>query len=164
MSMTAKFIRCSVLSVFTAVLMSGCAGIHTRAEAPSISLSNLEILKVGLLEQRYRLKLRIQNPNDFALPISGMKYQLDINDQKFANGVSRQAVTIPAFGEGMMDVEVFSNFGRIMEQFSGLASGRMQKVSYRLFGSVSMAHSVVKLPFEYKGDVGLNFSTPGANP
>jgi len=161
MAVTARFFRCLVLSVMAAVLMAGCAGIHTRAEAPYVSLSNLEILEVGLFEQRYRLRLRIQNPNDFALPISGMRYELEINDKRFAKGVSRQSITIPAYGEGLVDVEVVSNLGRLMEQFSGLTAGRVQKVSYRLSGSVSLAHSVVKLPFEYKGDVSMDSGTPG---
>jgi len=131
-----------------------------RTQAPYVSLSDLQVREIGLFEQRYRLKLRIQNPNSFALPISGMNYQLHINGKKFAGGVSRQPVTIPAFGEALADVDVISDVGSLLQQFSGLTSGHVQKVSYRLSGSISLAHSVLKLPFEYKGEVDLNFGSP----
>ncbi len=164
MTVTIRLFRLLALSVLIVALLTACAGIRIRTQAPYVSLSNLQVLDVGLFEQRYRLQLRIQNPNSFALPISGMNYQLHINDKKFASGVSRQPVTIPAFGEELSDVDVVSDVGSLLEQFSGLALGHMQKVSYRLSGNISLAHSVLKLPFEYKGEVDLNFGNSDSGP
>jgi LEA14-like dessication related protein len=147
----------SMIAVFTA---SGCAGIRMHTEPPYVSLVNMNILQIGIFEQRFLLQLRIQNPNDFALSISGMKYKLMINEKDFARGVNRHSVTLPAYGEEIVDVEVVSDLGSLLNQIRELGTGQIQTLSYRLSGSASLANSLIKLPFDYQGEVDLSFEEP----
>lgn len=135
------------------VVLAGCAGLASRAEPPHVSMANLQVVSVGLFEQRYRLQLRVQNPNDFSLPIAGLSYHLYINDQDFGRGVSRQSVTIPGFGEELLDVEVVSDLGSVLQQIRELGEGARPSLRYRLAGSVSLADRFGRLPFEYKGEI-----------
>ena len=130
-----------------------CAVIPIQPEPPHISLVDLKPLDMGLFEQRYRLRLRIQNPNSFALPITGMDYTLYLNDREFAQGVSPNSTTIPGLGERVIEVDVVSNLARAFEQL--LAWGIEDGLRYRLAGGLRLQRTAVRLPFEYQGEISL---------
>lgn len=138
--------------------LSGCAGLTEKPQSPRVSLSNINILELGIFEQRYGLSLRIQNPNSFALPLAGMSYQLYINDESFAQGVSNDHVTIPAFGEEMVEVNVVSNLGQLAKQLTDIGSQPRPLLQYRLDGQVKLDNFVRSIPFSYAGEVKFEFA------
>ena len=141
--------------LFTSVaLLCACAGLLNRPEPPNIYLTDVQMLDMSLFEQRYRLRLRVQNPNDFPLPISGMNYTVEINGRDFAEGVSPRSVTIPAFGEEVIEVDAVSNLARVVDQV--LDFGREQSLRYRLSGSLRLDRTgIARLPFDYQGELSL---------
>ena len=132
-------------------LLTACALFQTRLESPRVSVADLNVTAMGFFEQRYQLRLRIQNPNEFALPIKGMDYHLQFNDKPFARGVSAQHTIVPAFGEKLIDVEVTSNLGNLVGQW--LALGRETGLRYRLSGSLALGNAFGKVPFDYQGEI-----------
>lgn len=136
-----------------AVILGGCA-IMQPLEAPRVSLVDLRILDVTLFEQSYGLKLRVQNPNSVDLPITGMSFRLDVNDTELGSGVSDQAVTVPAYGEAVVEIKLVSNLARLMDQIRGFESGTAQSLRYRLTGNISIASRLGALPFDYQGEIG----------
>lgn len=141
------------LLLLLAVLVSGCAGLGAYREAPRVSLVSIQPKEMGVLEQRYGLELRILNPNDTALPVTGMQYSLQINDHEFAYGVSRQPVTIPAYGEAVLDVDVVSKLLSVLQQLQEANTGKQDSLRYRLSGSLSLENRLGKLPFDYHGEL-----------
>jgi LEA14-like dessication related protein len=117
---------------------------------------------MGVLEQRYGLQLRILNPNDTALPVAGMQYSLQINDREFAYGVSRQPVSIPAYGEAVLDVDVVSNLLSVLQQLQEANTGKQDSLKYRLSGSLSLENRFGKLPFDYHGELNYLPADPAA--
>ncbi len=142
--------------VFLIVLLFvGCAGIGRISESPYISLSNINLLTMGVFEQRYRIMMRIQNPNDVSIPIKGMSYHIFINGKEFAHGVSNKSVIIPAFGEEVIEIEATSDLTSILRQFQELISGGIERVSYRLTGKAKLSNRIRRLSYEYKGELSL---------
>ena len=137
-----------------AFFLSSCATMQSPLEAPHVSLTDLRVLDATLFEQRFALKIRVQNPNAVALPINGMNFRLDINDVELGRGVSDQAVTVPAYGEAVFEINLVSNFARIVNQIRALESGKGQSLRYRLAGGISVADRLGKLPFDYQGEIG----------
>jgi LEA14-like dessication related protein len=151
-----KSIRNLLISLFIIgiiALLGSCAGLRERPEPPKISLAGLEIQEIGLFEQRYLVKLRLQNPNAFALDINGMNYEIFINDRPFAHGVSRNAVSLPSFGEDVLQVDVISNLNRIFEQLRNLEQGFDRPFSYRITGGMKLNNWPVKIPFQLDGEL-----------
>ena len=136
------------------IILSGCAAMQAPLEPPHVTLTDLRILDMTLFEQRYGLKIRIQNPNPIDLPITGMNFELDINDAELGRGVSDRQVTVPAYGEAVMEINLISNLARIIDQIRGLESGKGQSLRYRLVGGISVANRIGKLPFNYQGEIG----------
>jgi LEA14-like dessication related protein len=139
--------------VLLALLLAGCAGLGSYREPPRVSLVSIQPRELGVLEQRYGLQLRIMNPNDTALPVAGMQYSLQINDREFAYGVSRQPVSIPAYGEAVLDVDVVSNLLSVLRRLQEENTGKPGSLTYRLSGSLSLENRVGKLPFDYHGEL-----------
>lgn len=135
------------------LLLISCASVMKKPEPPRVGIAGLEILEVGLFEQRYLLSLRLQNPNDFALDVNGMDYEVFLNDRSFAHGVNHNSVTLPAFGEDVLEVEVISSLSNMLDQLRGLESGYNQPLSYRILGGVKINNWPVKIPFEFKGEI-----------
>jgi len=138
------------------VLVTAACGrlLPITVETPHVTLASLHIREVTLLEQRYAVKLRIQNPNSFELPIVGMSFRLDLGEIEFARGVSRERVTVPAYGEELMNVEVVSSLVKLLTQVEELEAGRHEALRYRLSGWLSLADYPSKIPFEYQGEIG----------
>jgi LEA14-like dessication related protein len=145
--------RGRLLLLLGILLLGACAGLSRYPEQPRVSLVSIQPLGMTLLEQRYGLQLRILNPNDSAIPVEGLKYSLEINGREFAYGVSRQAVSIPPYGEALLDVDVVSNLLNVLRQMQELGEESQDTLSYRLSGKLSLSNTLVKLPFDYHGEL-----------
>jgi LEA14-like dessication related protein len=143
-----------LITLFFAIVLAGCATVQSPLEAPHVSLTDMRIIDATLFEQRYALKIRVQNPNPVALPIEGMEFRLDINDVELGRGVSDKAVTVPAYGEEVFEINLVSNFARIVNQIRALEGGQGNSLRYRLAGGISVANRIGKLPFDYHGEIG----------
>ena len=49
------------LWVLLSALLSGCAALGPRLEAPKLTVSHVEIIKGDLFEQRFRARMNVQN-------------------------------------------------------------------------------------------------------
>jgi LEA14-like dessication related protein len=135
-------------------LASGCAALRP-VESPSVHLADMRLLDATLFEQRYRLKLRVQNPNDFDLPIEAFSYEMELNGAPFAKGTSTQSVTVPRYGSALLEVEGFSTLTDVLRQLSALRPGEGAGARYRLSGRLSLAGMPQRIPFEYQAEIGL---------
>lgn len=146
-----------VLTIFAfLLLLSACSSLRNNIESPTVSLAGIEPLQMTLFEQQYRLKLRIQNPNDFDIPLKAMHYALDLNGSKFANGVSRSRVTIPAYDSALVEVDVISSVFSLFGQIKKLALQANGELEYRLSGDVITELWDQAIPFNYDGVLSLN--------
>ncbi|HYQ72592.1 MAG TPA: LEA type 2 family protein [Gammaproteobacteria bacterium] len=135
-----------------ALFLAGCASLQPYAEMPRVSLVSIKPQDMQMLEQRFMLELRIQNPNSVAIPVEGLSYALEINQREFAYGVSQQEVSIPPYGEALLQVEVVSNLLNVMrqlQQLAGTAGGH--GLEYRLRGKIGVAGVRRALPFDFSG-------------
>ncbi len=142
-----------------ALLLGGCASMRPYPDTPRVSLVSIQPLDMQMLEQRFVLELRILNPNSVAIPVSGLSYALEINQREFAYGVSQQAVSIPPYGEALLQVEVVSNLLNVMRQLQQLGdSPGGGGLEYRLHGKIGLADRVRGMPFDYAGKLGYRES------
>lgn len=140
--------------------LSGCANQNSpfaalKPIAPEISLKHFKLVKLGLSEQTYRLRLLIKNPNSFALPIENLNYKLFINNQEFAKGLSNEAVTIPALGEGYLETDISSNIADVVEGWGQWFSLAKRSLDYRITGDVGVTSFAIPFPFQYADKVDL---------
>lgn len=141
-------------------VLSACASLRGGPEPPRVSLIGLNLVSMELFEQRYRVRLRLKNPNDFELPVRGMDFRLDINGETFADGVSGQSVSVPAYGEEVLELEVSSSLLNVFRQLQSLQNKGAPGLAYRITGRVAVGRYGQRLPFDYSGELAL----PGGEP
>ncbi len=138
------------------LVLAGCSGMLTKPERPEVSVVGITLVESGLLQQRFRVELRVQNPNNFDLPIDGMQMQLDLNGKKFVTAVSGKSVTVPRFGSALMEIDAVSTLSGLLGQLNDIASGKIVSVSYKLTGSAHLSRPSMNLPFIEEGAIDLS--------
>jgi LEA14-like dessication related protein len=118
----------------------------------------VEWVRGDLFEQRFKARLRVQNPNDRAIAVRGVSYTLEVGGEELGRGVSGSSFTVPALGEAEFDMLVSANFAgtlaRLLERVR--SNGLPDSLSYRLRGEVKLAEGLVRtIPFDEKGSVRL---------
>jgi LEA14-like dessication related protein len=156
--------RASWIALSIALLLStGCATLSGLAEPPKVTLVDLQPTEMTLFEQRFLVRLRIQNPNPEPLDVTGMSYEVDINDRAFAEGVHGTPFVVAPYGEQVIDVMLGSTLFNVIDQFQGLTTERRTSLTYTLSGSLSVAGSLTRIRFERSGELdfeGLQSGTP----
>ncbi|MEZ5498353.1 MAG: LEA type 2 family protein [Steroidobacteraceae bacterium] len=140
-----------------ALALGGCGGL-TRLQAPNLSIISLQVEKSDLLEQRLKLRMRVQNPNDRELPVKGLSYTVEVAGEDFGRGVSGAGFVVPAFGEAEFDMFLTTNLaGGLIRLLGTLNDSQRDALDYRIVGKVSLASGFLRsIPFEEKGQFRLN--------
>jgi LEA14-like dessication related protein len=141
--------------IFLSLYLSACATLPGGTQAPTVTIADIRPLEFGLLEQKYMLRLRIQNPNAFAVPVQGLSYQLELNDRPFASGVSNQSLTLPSLGSEVVEVEAYSSLADIFQQLTSMRGAEGANIHYRLAGKLNPSRSFNALSFEQRAELPL---------
>lgn len=150
-----------MLLLVIVVCLTACATVPPDMEPPKIGIVNITPKDVAVFEQVFDVQLRIQNPNDQELGINGIRFDIELNDKEFGNGMSGQQVKVPRFGSEMVNVEVITSLGSFLRQVQELNKSGAGKLRYRLKGTAFVVSPrSFKLPFDEKGEVDLSLSQP----
>jgi LEA14-like dessication related protein len=130
-------------------LLTACASLSL--EPPRINVADVSIKELRLLEQVYDLELRIQNPNDSDFDVTGLKFDLDINEKFFASGISDQRITIGRLTSAVIHVEAVTTLVGFARQVLGATTTGLTRVNYRIKGILFVGTPTTRLPFDDTG-------------
>lgn len=140
------------LLIAVAALLGACAHLGPLARKPEVSIAGLTLVHLGVFEQRFLLRLRVQNPNDIDLPINGLSFDIELNGQAFVKGLSDRAVTVRRFSEAVFEVMATSTLDSAVKQLRELPKGGRDRVDYRIIGRLNVS-GIGSVPFERRGDL-----------
>jgi len=144
------------------ISLTGCAGMGYREGDVKVTLTSLSILDSTLMEQRYLVRLRLQNRTRNPLEIEGMSFDVALNGKDFASGVSNRQIRVPAFDESILEVEVSSSLFGIIRQLQALQHNQHRSFDYELSGRAYLSGGMFSLPFKESGVIDLGLpKTPG---
>lgn len=138
-------------AVAAALLLLPLAACGTgEPVAPEVHMVDLRLLESSVFEQRFRVDLRIGNPNDFDLPLDGLTFDLEVNGEDFARGFSNERVTVPRLGEERISVVASTTLIDLVRQMQLLAE--RGDLTYRLSGTAYL-NSLARrsAPYETEG-------------
>lgn len=139
------------------LLLAGCASIPRNLETPRVELLGIQTMSADMFAQKFKVRVKVANPNDLALPVRGLDYQIFLMGDSFAEGVSSDRFELPARGEAEFDMVVTTNFvsslGRLV---SRVGSNRLDNLDYEIAGQLLLDKGLVrKIPFSRTGKVDL---------
>ena len=136
-------------------LVGACAGpLTSDVEPPQVSVAGLGFGRPGLFEQELRVDLRLQNPNDFAVDIDSLKFNLELNDIQFARGQTAADFELPALGETVVPVDILVPTNDLIDKVMEIGTG--ESLSYRLTGTAELGSLFgFPIPFSREGQLAL---------
>jgi LEA14-like dessication related protein len=137
--------------------LGGCAALAPQLESPELSLLGIQMLSTDMFAQKFRVRVKVENPNDLELPVRGLDYKIILMGDSFADGESTDRFVLPAQGEAEFDMVVTTNFvsslGRLISRVGG---GKLENLDYEITGQVLLDKGFVKkIPFSHQGQVDI---------
>jgi LEA14-like dessication related protein len=140
--------------VLTLVLLMCSAACVPKFERPNLTVSGIQMQGGNFLQQNFLVKFQVQNPNDRALPVSGLHAELNVGGQRIASGVSNRAFVVPPMGQSEFDMTITANVAVALLQ---LASRHSDSVDYEVTGAANLDLPFLHdLPFHQTGSFSLN--------
>ena len=129
------------LIAFLLLGLSGCSLFAPKFERPTLSVVGVQLLKSDLWHQELRVRMRVQNPNDRALPVKGLSYELDVDNQDFAHGASGDSFVVPARGEAEFDLSVSANMASMLIKVLGQGG---KQIDYHITGKITLSAGLLR--------------------
>ena len=141
MKLTDITARCLILLAATA--LASCATPKVTVQAPDIILTGVQVKDIGLGGQKFLLAFSVSNPNPFPLPVKNIRYDLRLDNQKFAGGETQSDFVVSARGDGKFVIGVELDLLQSVPQVASFLKGGMREtIEYELHGSLA-----VDIPF-----------------
>lgn len=136
--------------------LGACSVLAPKFNRPNVSVVSVEMRSGNLLQQNFAVKLNIQNPNDRALPVTGLHVELMVDGEQIASGVSDRAIVVPALGESEFDMSIKANLALALLKLANKSDRQSDSIDYELTGSASIDLPFLRdLPFRQKGSLSL---------
>jgi len=114
-------------------------------QEPRFTITSIAILKAELINTRFRVGLRIDNPNPFPLELSGFIYELYGNGRLWADGTERKVFVVggksSVQGELFLTMNFINMERSLLNQIINLVS-----VNYRFTGESQISTGIDYLP------------------
>jgi hypothetical protein len=128
-----------------AVLPIQAEAVFPRIREPRFVITSIAILKDELVNTRFRVDLRVENPNIFPVALSSFGYELYGRDRFWAGGQERDVLEVPPKGFAETRLRLVMNFINMRRDLLDevIALGN---VPYRFTGEVLVDTPIPLLP------------------
>ncbi len=126
------------------LLFQGCAALSPKFETPEVQVTALEPLPNNHSgDLRFRIHLRVFNPNDTELALSGLYYTLKLAGHKVITGTSSNLPVIPAYGQDSIVVDASANLMASFMAAAELIQMQGNTVPYELEAKLGLQRSIL---------------------
>ena len=129
-----------ILQTFTLFLflgLGGCASWFSSDEPdPEVHLVKVEVVRARLLDQKFILHFRVDNPNDSDLTVRGLEYRIHLADILLAEGEHGQWFTVRPKHSVYFKVPIRTNLWPRVKDLVKQLKNPKQGIPYRLEGEM----------------------------
>jgi len=131
--------RCTLQTLILLLFLGlgGCASWFSDDEPdPEVHLVRVEVVRAKLLEQRFVLHFRIDNPNDSDLTVRGLAYRIHLGDILLAEGEHEHWITVGPKRSGFYKVPIRTNLWPKVRDLVKQLKSPKHPIPYRLEGEM----------------------------
>lgn len=143
------------LALLLTLLLGACAGFGQRFEEPKIELMALEALPMTGFNPGFRAQLRITNPNERALAISGLYYELALEGHDLASGTVNGPINVAGYSSQTVESVLQASLGGGLKLAADLLSRPRNQIGYTLTVKLSVGGVPIPLRIRRSGTVAL---------
>jgi LEA14-like dessication related protein len=148
------------LALLSALLLSSCAVLSPSFQTPELEVTSVEPLPSSPGgDLRFRINLRVFNPNDTELALSGLYYTLRLSGHKVITGTSNNLPPIAAYGQDDIVVDATASLVGSLMAAVDLIGTRKDTVPYELEAKLGLRKSILpSITVRKKGELRLSQS------
>jgi LEA14-like dessication related protein len=119
--------------------------VFPRIQKPVFTITKIAVLQAELINTRFRVTLKVENPNPFPMELSAFRYQLYGGGRFWADGNEKNVLSIPAGDSAEATLFLVMNFMGMRRDLLDKVIA-FQDVRYRFTGEALVSTGVAYLP------------------
>ncbi|MNF50531.1 Late embryogenesis abundant protein [compost metagenome] len=125
------------LTLLMALGLGGCVSWFTDDDLkPQVHLLKVEVVRAKLLEQKFMLHFRVDNPNDSSLTVRGLEYRIHLSQFLLTEGESSEWFRVDPNSSAYFEVPIRTNLWQHLREVVKLLKKPDQPIPYRLEGEL----------------------------
>ncbi|MFG6205232.1 LEA/WHy family protein [Pseudomonas retamae] len=117
--------------------LGGCASWFSDDSVdPAVHLVKVEVVRAKLLEQKFILHFRVDNPNDSELTVRGLEYRIHLADMLLAEGEHEHWFSVGPQHSAYFKVPIRTNLWPKVKDVVKMLKKSDQQIPYRLEGEM----------------------------
>jgi LEA14-like dessication related protein len=139
-----------------AAIQWGCNVIPPmNLKSPELAFSDLSISEFNFEKVKFVVTVAAKNPNDVDIPLTNMKFDLNLLDTAVGKGAALNNINLPKKGVSEVPVEFVISTSQLLGLLKQVNLRDLAKLSYGLKGSAQWNNGPFTIPFERKGDLSM---------
>ena len=127
-----------LVTLLALLSLSGCASWFSDDEPdPAVHLVKVEVVRAKLLEQKFLLHFRIDNPNDSDLTVRRLEYRIHLGDMLLTEGEHEHWFTVGPKHSAYFKVPIRTNLWPKVRDVVKMLKNPKQPIPYRLEGELA---------------------------
>ncbi|GAB2873730.1 LEA type 2 family protein [Microbulbifer echini] len=153
----AKYYRFTLVLLLTA-LLNGCAVLSPNFQKPEVEVVAIEPLPARAGNNlKFRIHLRVFNPNNSELALSGLYYTLRLGGHKVLTGTSNNLMPIAPYGQNDIAVDATASLVGSIFAAVNLINQNQNTVPYELEAKIGLSKSLIpSIKVNRSGVISLN--------
>jgi LEA14-like dessication related protein len=128
-------------------------GIFPIIRKPEVRITAIAVKKADLINTRFKVSLRIDNPNSFPVELSSFNYELYNAGRLWADGVKEDVLAVPPESSAETELLLVMNFLNMNRELLNQVAA-MRDISYRFTGKAEVSTGIGYFPgFSIKYDL-----------
>lgn len=145
-----------LLLVLMLIFLSACASLSPSYEKPQISITSFSLAPQSQgTAPTFLIGLRVVNPNRTALPLQGMSYTVEVDDQRILSGARPDLPEVPGFGTAEFTINASPDLIGSARLINQLLSGQRDKLDYLFRARFDIGRLMPFVTVEEKGSFSL---------
>ena len=125
------------ITLFLFLGLGGCASWFSDDEPePQVHLVKVEVVQAKLMQQRFILHFRVDNPRDSDLTVRGLEYRIHLGDMLLTEGEHEHWFTVGPKRSAYFKVPIRTNLWPKVKDVVKMLKSPTQQIPYRLQGEM----------------------------
>ena len=147
--------------LMAALLLAGCSVLAPHLERPHLEVVGVEVERAQWLEQRFRVRIRVDNPNNRSLPVRRLDFSIELAGDTIGGGASATPFTVAPLASTEFEAVVTTDLATTLLKIVPRIKDGSEPVPYRLVGTVTTELALLgTVPFDERGTFSLNQHVP----
>lgn len=148
--------RFLLFCLITIVSLSGCAGWSPNYETPQVNITSFSLApETAGIAPRFLIGLQVINPNRNALPLKGMSYSVEVDNNRVLSGATPDLPRVPGYGMADFTIEASPDLLGSARLLNRLLNSQAKSLDYKFKAKLDVGSLMPFIHIEESGKLAM---------